>query len=173
MNSTIKGVSVRNAHCFLTAFAKILKVSEIGVYTYDGCMLSIVGFTYGKDKSRGYENDFLRHDRMANTKQSHQQHSTEFYEIHLPKRWTNAVNGAAIAFKRYRFICLEDVAWHLKAELRKVEVDVARSLASQALKGGIEVTRRDGNSRNDVFKASSLEEVLVLGDLMHGDHWLA
>lgn len=151
-------IDSRDARKVLDALAKKLGVDMLGAHSYDGVELLCRGF----DKKLSREVELMRSERLW---KSGGVHSSEWYELPLPREFRTKLYDSAVRFKPYQFLKLEDIAWHLKMHLADVEAAVARTLLKQALGEGIHVEKKDGKRGGLDVKLSSLEELQVLGDL--------
>ena len=152
-------IDSRDAREVLDALAKKLGVDMLGAHSYDGVELLCCGFS----KKLSREVELMRSERL----QKNGVHSSEWYELPLPREFRTKLCNSAVRFKPYQFLKLEDIAWHLKMHLADVEAAVARTLLKQALRDGIHVEEKDGKRRGGLdVKLSSLEELQVLSDLL-------
>ena len=151
-------IDSRDARKVLDALAKKLGVDVLGAHSYDGVELLCRGF----DKKLSREVELMRSERLR----KNGVHSSEWYELPLPREFRTKLYDSAVRFKPYQFLKLEDIAWHLKMHLADVEAAVARTLLKQALEEGIHVEEMDGKRRGSLdVKLGSLEELQVLSDL--------
>lgn len=149
-------IDSRDAGRILGSLAKILQVDALGAHSYDGAELLCCGWC------RGYREIavLMRAEKLW----TNGVHSSEWYEMEFPAEFREIINNSSMRFKPYQFLSLEDIAYHLKMHLADVEAAVARTLLKQALREGIYVEKLDGKE-GIIFKARSLEEILVLADL--------
>ena len=150
-------IDSRNARKYLDALSKYLGVLQFGAHSYDGVELLVCAC----DKKLSQIVELKKANRLWISGS----HSSEWYELALPKSFRMSIGESSIIFKAYQFLKLEDIAYHLKMHLADVEVAVAKTVLNQALRAGIHVAKHD-DLDNKIFKLRSLEELTVLNDLL-------
>lgn len=149
-------IDSREAPKFLRLLEKRMEVDFLGAHSYDGVELLVCA--WNRKLSRIVE--LKRAERLWPA----EAHSTEWYELPLPKSFRQSLNDSSVRFKPYQFLRLEDIAYHLKIYELDVKAAVARVVLKQALGAGIHIEKHDGLN-GKIFKLGSLEELQVLGDL--------
>lgn len=151
-------IDSRHARAFLDAISKCLGGLELGAHSYDGVELLVCAWSSRKTSQIV---ELKRAERLWSVGV----HSSEWYELPLPREFRTKLCDSAVRFKPYQFLKLEDIAWHLKMHLADVEAAVARTVLKQALGAGVHVEKHD-RFDGKIFKLRSLEELQVLGDLL-------
>lgn len=136
----------------MDALKEEFSVARIGVSSNTGKDLIICGRT-----SCGNWVDFISIEKYNSIQANSRPHTIDYYALSLSK-WLNQIAEPCIDFKKYQFISLDDVAYHLKTSISKLEEHVVELLLEQALNVGLRIIKKE--STRD-FKLNSIEELYL------------